>query len=122
MPQAGQRLLRADRLTQRREYLAVQGQGRKVHLDHLLAFIRPSSGRRRLGITVSRKVGNAVIRNRLKRLIREAWRRCKGQFPMGYDLVLVAKRSGAEATYADVFRQLLQVARKMEPKRQRDGA
>jgi ribonuclease P protein component len=54
------------------------------------------SQHRRLGITVSRRVGNAVHRNRVKRLVREVFRRERALFPEGCDVVVVA-RSGADA-------------------------
>jgi len=55
-----------------------------------------------LGITVSRKVGTAVTRNRLKRLVREAFRRRKTLFPRGLDLVFIAKKQAVDATYDQV--------------------
>ena len=49
----------------------------------------------RLGLSVSKRVGNAVARNRIKRLIREAFRLDQHELPSGYDLVCVAKRTEA---------------------------
>jgi len=116
---AEERLPKDERVRRRREYLAIQRRGEKVHLAHLLAFIqRGEPLRRRIGITVSKKVGNAVQRNRVKRLLREVWRRNKGAFPLGEDVVFVAKRNASQATFAEIEVQVLKVARRL---RRRDG-
>jgi len=52
----------------------------------------------RLGITVTRKVGNAVFRNRAKRVIREAFRRKRDDLPPGTDVVVIVKRDTARPT------------------------
>lgn len=108
----GERFLKSDRIRKRREYLQVQQRGRKIHLKDVLAFLYPRDGQRRLGVTVSSRVGGAVQRNRIKRLMREAWRRNRELMPHGYDLVLVAKRTASEATYRDIERQLQQLVRR----------
>ncbi len=99
------------RVKKRREFLRIQGAGGKHHLRHFLVFVVPPASRpleegvrpTRLGVTVTRKVGCAVVRNRIKRLVREAFRRKRGSFTPGYDMVWVAKQSAAEVGYADVM-------------------
>lgn len=68
----------------------------------------------RLGVTVTRKVGHAVVRNRIKRLVREAFRRERHLFDDGYDMVWVAKRTAAGTTYSDVVSDLHALARKLK--------
>ena len=93
------------RLRERAEYIAVQSTGQKVHGRHVLAMAR----RRpqpdlvgRLGITVTKKIGNAVVRNRIKRLVRE-WLRLHGWVPTGWDVVVVAKDSAARQLHPGDF-------------------
>ena len=93
------------RLRQRADYVAVQNGGLKLHGRHVLAIARkrPSSALAgRLGLTVTKKVGNAPIRNRIRRLVRE-WLRVHGWVPTGWDIVLVAKDSAARQVHRDDF-------------------
>jgi ribonuclease P protein component len=93
------------RLRQRADYVAVQTGGTKVHGRHVLAIARRRTSPQlagRLGITVTKKVGNAVVRNRIKRRLRE-WMRVHGWVPSGWDLVLVAKDSAARQVHPDDF-------------------
>ncbi|MBA3541496.1 MAG: ribonuclease P protein component [Deltaproteobacteria bacterium] len=93
------------RLRQRADYVAVQSGGTKVHGRHLLAITRRRAQPElagRLGLTVTKKVGNAVVRNRIKRLVRE-WMRLHGWVPTGWDMVLVAKDSAARQLHLEDF-------------------
>jgi ribonuclease P protein component len=84
------------RLRLRREFLAVQGRGRKLHAGAYLVLALPNGlGRPRLGVTVSTRVGDAVVRNRVKRWVREAFRAAALELP-SMDVVVIA-RSGAPA-------------------------
>ena len=67
----------------------------------------------RFGITVTRKVGNAVARNRIKRLVREACRRIGDLFPAGLDVVVIARPGAASATAAETLAELTSLARRL---------
>jgi ribonuclease P protein component len=84
------------RLRRRREFLAVQSAGTKVNTRHFVALVsRGAAGAcGRVGLTVSKRVGAAVVRNRIKRLVRE-WLRTHGWVPDGLDVVIIAKDSAA---------------------------
>jgi len=69
----------------------------------------------RIGLSVSKRVGNSPIRNRWKRLIREAFRRRKSELPIGIDIVVRPKR-GATPDYERVFSSLLKLALQLERK------
>lgn len=93
------------RLRQRADYLLVQSDGTKTHGRHILGIARKQGDSQlagRLGITVTKKVGNAVVRNRIKRMLRE-WMRLNGWIPRGWDVVLVAKDSAARQVHPDDF-------------------
>jgi len=81
-----------ERIRKKRDFLTVYQQGVRCHsMNFTLIAYRNPSGARRLGITVGKKVGNAVKRNRIKRLLREFFRVHKQQFSPAQDFVIMAK-------------------------------
>ncbi len=60
----------------------------------------------RLGITVSKKVGNSVVRHRVKRLYREVCRLRENELEKGYDLVIVARKKAAELDFKKTWKDL----------------
>lgn len=119
------RFPRARRVRKRREFLRVQGAGRRVSGKLFQFFVLGRDDFRtpglaegaRFGITVTRKVGNAVIRNRIKRIVREGCRHLGHQFAPGTDVVVLA-RAGAGGVPAAAFHaELSELARRLRGSR-----
>jgi ribonuclease P protein component len=68
----------------------------------------------RVGITVSKKLGHAVVRNRTRRRLREVYRLNEEKFLPGWDIVVVARVKAVYARYSDLGRSFLQTARRLE--------
>jgi ribonuclease P protein component len=109
------RFPKSRRLRKRADYLAVQRTGKTQHSRYFVVVSECRAGDQRegrLGITVSKKVGNAVIRNRVKRVVREFARTAthpdRGQpwLPSNLDVVVIAKRDAATAPTADLWADL----------------
>jgi ribonuclease P protein component len=87
----------AERIRRRAEFQEVYSRGLKAHSRYATVFLLPNElGVGRLGIAATRKLGDAVRRNRAKRLIREVFRRNK--IARGFDIVIVPKRDLLDAS------------------------
>ena len=83
------------RLLARREFLFLQNRGKRRHCSHFVVILSPAKGgQSRLGITVTRRFGNAVVRNKMKRLLREFFRIHRMKISPEQD-VLIIPRVGA---------------------------
>ena len=97
-PGAGQRLARSARLRDPRDFQRVNRTGVRRSGPHFVAVIAPARAddAPKLGLAVSRRVGNAVARNRVKRRVREWFRRTRGALPRATDWVVIARAGAAE--------------------------
>lgn len=100
------------RIHSSRDFAAIYEGGRRAGDGHLLIFTgRNELGWSRYGLSVSRKHGNAVRRNKLRRLLRESFRLCQHELPVGYDFILIPRHSSG-ATLADYCRSITIQARR----------
>ncbi len=105
---------RRDRILHGTEYRAIYDSAARLHSGRFVLFCRENNlAHHRLGITVSRKVGGSVVRNRIKRLFREVFRKSKAGIPHHLDLVVNAKRGCADAGYADLLEEFLSAVQKI---------
>ncbi len=92
--------------------MRVQDRSARVTTPHFIVLLapRPSAGPCRLGVVTSKKVGGAVVRNRTKRLLREAFRTRPELFPSGVDLVVIAKQGPIDLSLSTVCREMEGIA------------
>jgi len=116
-----QRLSRAERLRRRRDFERVYKEGRRLKLPYLKLVLAPNElGLRRLGLSVSRRFGKAVYRNRAKRLLRELFRRHKALFPASHDVIFIPKPDLLEKRLDEVIADLKQILERYEKNRPTD--
>lgn len=102
---SGQEFPKTHRLLRRREFLRVQNRGMKVSTEPMLALaLKNDLSFTRIGLTVSNKVGSAPVRTRIRRRLREIFRKHRQSLPSGIDLVLVARGAAATADYPTLGR------------------
>jgi ribonuclease P protein component len=118
-----QRLRSSERLRHPREFRRVFRYGKKLVTPIFILHILPTSAPcSRLGMAVSKRVGKAVIRNRVKRLIRELFRQHKAALQPTCDVVFVARRPAAEASLEECTRQFLALPYCRQPQEEEDVA
>ena len=93
------------------EFRRIYAKGRSGVSPYLVVYVRPNRrGRNRLGVTVSTKLGHAVVRNRVRRRLREIFRLNQGGLAQGDDMILVAR---TRAEYRELERAFLSVCGKL---------
>jgi ribonuclease P protein component len=116
---------KAARVRKRREFLQIQNAGRRVATRHfLIVYACSGDGPPRLGITVTKKIGNAVVRNRIKRAVRETFRTNAASLRRGASMVVIARdgsnKLGANATAAEILPAMRSIGAPAEPSPRRD--
>lgn len=94
-------------LRKRAEFVQVQNKGKRHRGRSLLLMVYPNdSDKSRIGLTVSRKVGNAVVRNRVRRRLRESIRANPERFASGQDYVFIARARSATAGFSTLHKEV----------------
>ena len=101
------------RIRTRHEYLQLQHRGVKIHTKHFIFLLLYNSARLfpdcRLGITLTKKIGNAVKRNRIRRILKEIFRRNKRSFPQYVDLAIIAKKNAVRLRSSEIYHEIASV-------------
>ena len=97
------------------EFQRVYGRGKYASSKTLVVYVLPNrTGICRLGMTTSKKVGNAVIRNRMRRLIRENLRTLYPLLPNNKDIVVVVRKGDLDIGLLSVRKELLSILKRLD--------
>jgi len=102
-------------IKQNYEFRRVYNAGKSVASGLIAVYCRRGRrGRSQLGITVSTKVGKAVVRNKVRRRLKEIYRLHESEMRRGFDLVIVARMKSPSATYQQLEKDFLRLADKLD--------
>ena len=96
------------------EFRRIYAKGKSGVSPYLVVYVRPNRrGHNRLGVTVSTKLGHAVVRNRVRRRLREIFRLNQDKLTQGYDMIVVARTRAVHAEYRELDRAFLRTCGKL---------
>lgn len=111
------------RIKKNEDFSLVFKQGHSVANRQFVLYVLPKEGQTyfRLGLSVSKRVGNAVTRNRIKRYVREVFQAKQEQLEVGADYVVIARKPTAEMNLQEIEQSMLHVLRKARAIKKRTG-
>ncbi len=96
-----------ERVRKRKDYSRIYKNGARLYSENLLVILLANDkGTRRLGVTVGKRIGNSVKRNRIKRLLREFFRLHKDSLPAGRDIVITVRKDLSAHSLQDITQEL----------------
>ncbi len=106
----------SESLKKTRDFSVVYQRGRSVANRTLVLYVlrKKDSDRNRVGISVSKKVGNSVVRHHLTRLVRESYRLHESEFDRGLDLIILVRPGAKESDFFTIERALLALGKRAD--------
>ncbi|MED4600599.1 ribonuclease P protein component [Paenibacillus validus] len=103
-----------NRLTKREYFDKVYKHGKSSANHQFVLYYKaqPQQASFRLGVSVSKKLGNAVVRNRIRRVLKEIIRLNAPKIPGGYDLILIARKPVVEMSYREIEKSVFHVLKR----------
>ncbi|MCP1103107.1 ribonuclease P protein component [Aequitasia blattaphilus] len=102
----------SESLRKNNEFRNVYNKGKSLSNRQLVMYILENNQEKnRIGISVSKKVGNSVVRHRIKRLIKEAYRLQEERFKVGYDIVIIARANAVGRNFDEMKKAVLHLSR-----------
>lgn len=117
----------SESLKKNKDFQIVYRNGRSCANRLLVMYVHPNGREKnRIGISVSKKVGNSVVRHRLTRLIRESYRISEEKFRCGFDIIIIARTSARGSDYRSIESALIHLGKlhkivSAEPKKSADA-
>ena len=109
-PPARRRFPKSARLLKRAEFRRVYDEGQRRNGSTFAVFYRPNGlAETRLGVTVPTRVGGAVLRNRVKRRLRELFRLNRERFPRGWDIVMNPREAAGRVPFRSLEKEMLRL-------------
>ncbi len=105
------------RLTQRAQYLKVYAGEKKYHVPYLVIYVLSPCSDKAFGFTVSKKIGNAVVRNRVRRRLSEIVYGALNRFPDHSWIVFNAKKASATATFQELEKAVMRFIERLDEDR-----
>lgn len=93
----------SESLKKNRDFQLTYKKGKSYANRYLVMYVRENgTSGNRLGLSVSKKVGNSVVRHRVTRLLRESYRLQEEHFRRGYDIIIIARASSKDKSYQEI--------------------
>ena len=102
----------SESLKKNKDFQNVYKKGVSLANRYLVMYVNDNGLKRnRIGVSVSKKVGNSIVRHRLTRLIREGYRLSEGHFRCGVDIIVIARTSAKEKSYHEIENTLIHLGK-----------